>query len=29
VGEPGDFALVSVFRTEDSKGPDKGLNLGF
>jgi hypothetical protein len=29
VGEPGEFALVSVFRTEESRRPDRGLDLGF
>jgi hypothetical protein len=29
VGEPGDFALVSVFRTEEARGPGSGLDLGF
>jgi hypothetical protein len=29
VGEPGDFALVSVFRTEEPRGPDRGADLGF
>jgi hypothetical protein len=29
VGEPGDFALVSAFRTEDARPPDRSLDLGF
>jgi hypothetical protein len=28
VGEPGEFALVSAFRTEEARDPGSGLDLG-